>query len=190
MDLLENHGIIIRELRTRAGFSVQKTAKMIQKSAGWLSEIESGRGTCRLTSTDFEHVIGILKGTSYRPMFKTWIANHKNQEKISKAFDGAVLKHIRSKKERGLTLTAAAKQVGISKGYLSRLEKGACPMTLKLRIKIMKAYGYNPSSFKNLSSDPVRSKAVPTKYKFDIFLRTLTSEEAEKLFQQVLTTKI
>lgn len=188
MDSLENHGIILRELRRRSEFSVQKAAQMIQKSTGWLSEVETGGGTCRLTSSEFERILKILGGTNFRPMFKTWIANHKNQEKVSKVFDGAVLRYIRVKK--GFSLTAAAKQMGFSKGYLSRLETGASPMTLKLRNKIMKVYGYSPSSFKNLSTDPVRSKVVPSKYKFDIFLRALSPEEAEIIFQTTLSQKL
>src|SRR5690606_15598291 len=130
--------------------------------------------TCRLSAQEFERILRILGGTGHRAMFKTWIANHKNQEKVNKVYDGAVLKYIRVKK--GLTVTEAARKIGLSKGYLSRLETGASPINTDLRIRIMKAYGYSPSSFKNLNTDPVRSKAVPAKYKFDILLRKLPPE--------------
>lgn len=188
MDTLENHGIIIRELRTRKGLSVQKAAETIQKSTGWLCEVENSIGTCRLTAAEFERIVHILGGTKERHMFKTWIANYKNQERVCRTYDGAVLRHVRLKKE--MTLAAAAKLLGVSIAYLSRLETGMRPMTLDLRNKIMRAYGYSPSSFKNLGTDPVRSKAVPNRFKFDIFMRKLSAEAAENLFQTALANQL
>ena len=41
---------------------------------------------------------------------------------------------------------------------LSKLENGGRPVTLERRNQMMAAYGYHQSSFKNLSTDPVRSK--------------------------------
>ena len=49
----------------------------------------------------------------------------------------------------------------------------------------MKAYGYSPSSFKNLSTDPVRSKAVPLKFKLEILLGQLQEQEIEAVFRFV-----
>src|SRR4030067_3557303 len=129
MDSLDNHGIILRELRKRSGLSIQNAAQMIQKSAGWLCEVENADGTCRLLPSEFDRIIRILGGSDERHMFKTWIANYKNQEKISKFYDGAVIKFIRMKK--GFSLSQAAPKVGLSKGYLSKLETGVAPMTLE-----------------------------------------------------------
>jgi transcriptional regulator with XRE-family HTH domain len=186
MESLDNHGIILRELRKRNGLSIQKVAVMIQKSPGWLCEVENAEGTCRLSASEFDRIVGILGGSNERHMFKTWIANYKNQSKVSKFYDGAVIKYIRLKK--GISLSQAARKVGLSKGYLSKLETGAAPMTLERRCKLMKAYGYNPTSFKNLSSDPVRSKAVPLRFKFDILLQKLSTEAAEMIFQSALSS--
>lgn len=184
MDSSENYGIIIRHLRKRSGLSVQKTAKLLGKSAGWICEIENGVGTCRLRPTEFDRAVELLGGSKERHMFKTWIAGLKNQERASKVFDGAVLKFIRIKK--GLSLTAAAQKVGISKGYLSKLETGLAAIRLERRNELMHAYGYSPSSFKNLSTDPVRSKAVPNSYKFEILRHQMTDAQAEEFFQPVI----
>jgi len=56
-----------------------------------------------------------------------------------------------------------------------------------MRNKIMKAYGYSPSSFKNLASDPVRSKAVPKEYKFKIISQILNSEKLDEIYSLVLS---
>ncbi len=180
----ENYGTIIRILRRRSGLSVQKTAKMISKSAGWLCEVENSVGTCRLREAEFDRIVELLGGSKDRPMFKTWIAGLKNQERSSKVFDGAVLKFIRIKK--GWNLTEAARNAGLSKGYLSKLETGLAPITLERRNELMVAYGYSPSSFKNLSTDPVRSKAVPNRFKFKILLQQIPNEQADEIFQSAL----
>lgn len=184
MDALENHGPLLRELRKRAGISLQNLADKIGRSSGWLSEVENGVGTSRLSSREFDRIVDVLGFTNDRHLFKTWMAGLKNQERASKVFDGAVLKFIRIKK--GFSLTAAAKKVGLSKSYLSKLETGSVPMTLERRNELMVAYGYSPSSFKNLSTDPVRSNAVPNSFKFEILLQLITPEAADEIFRAAL----
>lgn len=184
MDSLENHGPLLRELRKRAGISLQKLASTIGRSSGWLSEVENGVGTSRLSSREFDCIVDVLGFTKDRHLFKTWMAVLKNQERASKVFDGAVLKFIRIKK--GQSLTAAAKKLGLSKGYLSKLETGQAPITLKRRNQLMMSYGYSPSSFKNLSTDPVRSKSVPNRLKFEILLQTISTEAADRIFKSAL----
>lgn len=185
MDSLENSGIILRQLRKIAGLSVQNAAQLIGRSSGWLWEIESGSGRCRLTPEEFEKIVQALNGSKHRPMFRTWVANHKNLERIDKTFDGAVLKFIRKKKD--ITLKQAAKLTGLSCGYLSKMESGSKPIQLEMRNKIMKAYGYSPSSFKNLATDPVRSKAVPKEYKFKIISQILNSEKLDEIYSLALS---
>jgi transcriptional regulator with XRE-family HTH domain len=186
MNPLENHGMIIREIRRIQNMSVRNAAARINRSVGWLSEIENGRGTARLTENEFDRIVIEFNAAKYRPMFKTWIANHKNQQRIDKTFDGAILKHIRIK--AGYCLKAAAKRVGISAGYLSALENGLRPMTLAMRYKVMRSYGYNPKSFKNLHSDPIKSRAVSPEYKIRIPLKTMSPEQIRSLLQTALQT--
>lgn len=184
MDALENHGALLRELRKRAKMSLQIVANKLGRSSGWLSEVENGVGTSRLNSREFDRLVDVLGFSKDRHQFKTWMAGLKNQERASKAFDGAVLKFIRIKK--GVSLTAAAKRLGVSKGYLSKIETGLVPVSLERRNQLMIAYGYSPSSFKNLSTDPLRSKAVPSRFKFEIMLQTISPEAAEHIFQAAL----
>ncbi len=186
MEPVNNHGIIIRELRKRSKLSIQIAARLIGKSAGWLCEVENDTGTSRLSDAEFDRIVDALGGAGERHQFKTWIAGIKNQDRANKVFDGAVLKFIRIKK--GLSLSAAAIKVGVSKGYLSKLETGATPISLERRNQIMTAYGYNPSSFKNLSTDPIRSKAVPSRFKFQIMMQQLSEEQAEIFFESFLET--
>jgi transcriptional regulator with XRE-family HTH domain len=178
---MDNYGLIIQHLRTLAGLSVQQTAKKIGKSVGWLSEIENNSGRCRLTENEFNRIIELLDGTKHRAMFKTWIAGFKNRERLDKVFDGAVLKFVRLKKE--LSLSKASKLTSLSAAQLSKFENGLKPVSLELRNQIMAAYGYSPTSFKNFSTDPVRSKVVPIEFKLTILLNSLEDEQIEQVFR-------
>ncbi len=180
---MENYGVIVRRLRILAGLSVQQTARKLGRSIGWISEIENGRGRCRMSENEFNRIVAVLDGAKHRPMFKTWVASLQNQDRAAKTFDGAVLKFIRLRKE--LSISEAAKSAGLSKSYLSKIENGLKAVDLELRNRIMVAYGYSPTSFKNLSTDPVRSKAVPLKYKLEILLNRLPETQIESVFRFV-----
>lgn len=184
MSQLENHGLIIRQLRLLKGLSVRNAAIHIGKSIGWLSEIENSIGTARLRESEFHRIVDLLDGKDHRPMFRTWVANHKNLSRINHTMDGAVLKFIRKKKE--LTLIEAATKIGLSAPYVCCLETGRKPINLRLRNKILAAYGYSPASFKNFSTDPARSKVVPKSYKLKILMQTLSSERLEEIFNLTL----
>ena len=183
METTENYGLIISHLRHQSHLSVRKFAKKIGCSVGWLSEIENSKGTARLTEAGFNKIVDLLDEGKQREMFRTWVANHKNKERIDRTLDGAVLKFIRIKKE--FRLEKAAKSLGISSGYLSKIERGTKPASLEIRQNLMRVYGYNPSSFKNLSSDPIRSKAVPISYKLGILMNRLPENQLENVFNYV-----
>ncbi|MBY0383789.1 helix-turn-helix domain-containing protein [bacterium] len=181
---MENHGIIINRLRIMSGLSVQQAADKIGRSKGWLSEIENNSGRSKITDTVFDSVVSILNGNSHRPMFKTWVASAKTKSSNTAFLDGAVLRFIRHKKQ--LCLTDAAKITGLSKSQISKIEKGIKQISMTTRNKIMVAYGYSPSSFKNLSTDPVRSKVVPKIYKLEILLKHMNEENINDLFTYAL----
>lgn len=183
METTSHYGLIIKHLRVHSGLSVRKLAEKIDRSIGWISEIENDRGTAKLTDNEFERIVDLLDGNQHRDMFKTWIAKHKNGEHTDRTFDGAVLKFIRRKKS--VSITIAAKQASLSVAYLSKIERGKRPVTSDLRKQIMLAYGYSPSSFKNLSTDPVRSKAVPLRFKLEILMQQLPETEIKALFDYI-----
>lgn len=180
---MDNAGVIIQHLRTLAGLSVRETATKIKRSVGWLSEIENSRGTARINEHEFNRIVDALGGAKQRALFKTWVANAKNRERLDTTFDGAVLKFIRVKKE--ISLEEASKLTKLSSSYLSKLENGLKPVTLEMRNRIMVGYGYSPSSFKNLATDPVRSKTVPLRYKLEILLNELDSDKINSVFEFV-----
>ena len=175
-----NYGLILWHLRQQAKLSVRKMSKKIGRSTGWLSEIENSRGTARLPMSEFERIVKLLDGDQHREMFRTWVANHKNNERADRTFDGAVLKFIRLKRQ--LSLSKAAAKAGLSVGYLSKIESGFKPVTMEVRKRLMLAYGYSPSSFKNLSTDPVRSKAVPLAFKLRILITHMQEQQIDSLY--------
>lgn len=174
---MDNYGLILKHLRKLSCLSLHTAAKRIGKSVGWLSEIENNKGLARITEREFQRIVESLDGAKHRPMFRTWVANFKNRERVIKTFDGAVFKFIRKKQNR--TLSNAASLIGISKGQLSKIESGRKIISVPERGKIMQAYGYTPSSFKNLATDPVRSKAVPARYKLNILIRAIPDDQID-----------
>jgi len=167
-------------LGTTAGLSVQEFARKIKKSVGWVSQVENGVGDCRISEAELDRIVELLGAKKHREMFRTWVANHRNAERINQTFDGAVLKFIRIKKQ--IRLVDAAKKIGVSTPHLSKIERGLRPITIDQRKKIMSAYGYSPSSFKNLSTDPVRSKAVPASLKLEIIMARLSAGQIEAVY--------
>jgi transcriptional regulator with XRE-family HTH domain len=180
---MENYGLIIRRLRGLSGLDLRATARKIERSVGWLSEVENGKGKARLTEPEFNRIVDLLNGQRHRPMFRTWAAAHKKRDKTRTNLEGAVLKYIRTKKE--LSLKEAAHATSLSYSYLSKLETGEKPVTLDMRNRILAAYGYSSSSWKNLATDPVRSKAVPQAYKLRILLSALDDQKIEAVFHFV-----
>jgi transcriptional regulator with XRE-family HTH domain len=179
---MEHQGVVLRKLRLLNGFSVKQASKKVGRGVGWISEVENGRGSSRLTPAEFERVVAIYAGEKYRKQFSLWIANaHKatrGDEKMS--FDGAVLKYVRTK--AGLSLMEAAKELELDKGNLSRIEHGIYPVSSDLRDRMMRVYGYSPASFKNFASEDKRAKSVPVMFKLEILLNRMSDKAIEALF--------
>ncbi len=180
---MDQQGVVLRKLRQLNGLSVKQASEKIGRSGGWLSEIENGRGSARIHSSEFERIVSIYDGERYRKHFSIWIANahkseHGNDYEVS--FTGAVLKFVRIK--AGYRLTEAAQRLDMGKGQLSKIEHGQCAVPNELRDRIMQFYGYSPASFKNFASEDKRAKSVPVKFKLDILLNQMSSKAIEALF--------
>jgi transcriptional regulator with XRE-family HTH domain len=129
---MDNYGLIIRHLRKLSKLNVRQAAEKIQRSTGWLSEIENSCGTARLTEREFNRIVEVLDGNRHKPMFKTWISTQKRSEQSERAFDGAVLKYIRIKKELGLK--EASRLSGLSTPQLSKFETGHKLVTVQSHV--------------------------------------------------------
>lgn len=182
-----NNGVVIRKLRQLQGLSVQQFAKKIGKSRGWVSGVENCIGRCRVSDEELDRIVKLLGAAKHRPMFRTWVANQKNAERVDRSLEGAILKFVRTKKR--LRLEDVANAAGLSPCYLSKIENGRKPPPLEIRNRVLLACGYSPASFKNLSTDPVRSKVVPSGYKLNILLKRLSERQIAEVFSyaQALT---
>lgn len=178
---MHNYGLILKQLRQLNGDSLKTAAKKIQKSVGWLSEIENGHGHSKLKQIEFERIVKLFGGEKHRELFKTWVALEKTKDKTDRTLDGAVLRHVREKCD--LTLIQASEKIGISKRYLSNMENGHKPIKFEMRNRIMRAYGYSPTSFRNLSANEKRSKSVPVRYKINSLLNQLEDMDLQLIFE-------
>ena len=184
---MEHQGVVLRKLRLLKGYSIKQASEKVGRGVGWISEIENGRGSSRLTVTDFERAVAAYEGEKYRKQFSLWIANaHKANrgDEFETSYDGAVLKYVRTK--AGLTITEAAKQLGLDKGNLSRIEHGIRPLSSELRDRMMRLYGYSPASFKNFASEDKRAKSVPTLFKLEILVNRMSEKAIEALFSSAV----
>ncbi|MGE0528697.1 MAG: helix-turn-helix transcriptional regulator [Bdellovibrionales bacterium] len=178
-----NYGLIIKRLRTMNGHTIRSAAQKIGKSTGWLSEIENNRGKARLSSQEFDRIVTALGGEKHRCRFKNWVIADRTVAQGDRSLDGAILKYFRMQKK--ISLLQASQKIGISKSYLTNIENGHKPITLGLRDRIMIAYGYCPSSFRNMTEDK-RGYLVPIQYKLRILLNQLSPEQLNYVFKFII----
>jgi transcriptional regulator with XRE-family HTH domain len=178
---MNHYGVILRQLRALKKLPIKEAARRIEKSAGWLSEIENSKGSARIHPQEFERIVAAYEGEPYRKQFGIWAASsHKQKASVLDAsFGGAVLKFLRKKAK--MPLKEAARGVGFSACYLSCIETGSKPLAQPLRDKLMRIYGYSPASFKNFTTEDKRSKNVPVRYKLALLLRQLDEARVEKV---------
>lgn len=179
---MNNYGVILRKLRELNRLPLKEAAKRIEKSAGWLSEVENGKGAARIHPQEFERIVAAYGGEPYRKQFGIWVAKaHRPAHSHNEIqFNGPVLRYLRQK--ANLTLKAAAQKAELSQCYLSYLETGVKPLANDLRDRLMRIYGYSPASFKNFTTEDKRSKNIPVRYKLDVLLRHLNEANIEKVF--------
>lgn len=179
---MNNYGVILRKLRELNQLTIKEAATRVQKSAGWLSEVENSKGTARIHPQEFERIVTAYNGESYRKQFGIWVAKaHKPSSTTNEIeFSGSVLKYLRKKTK--LTLSAVAMKADISKSYLSALENGMKPVSMELRNRLVQIYGYSPSSFKNFTTEDKRAKNIPVRYKLDLLLKQMDQRRIEKVF--------
>ncbi len=178
---MDHHGVVLRQLRLIKKLPIKQAAKLIGRSAGWLSEVENSKGHARLFPKEFERIVSAYGGESHRKQFGIWIAQaHKAQAFIQPdSFDGAVIKYLR--KKAGKPLGIAAREAGISSCYLSYLESGVRPLSKELRDKLLALYGYSPSSFKNFTTEDKRSKNIPARYKLEMLLKKMGDSQVSRV---------
>jgi transcriptional regulator with XRE-family HTH domain len=179
---MTNYGVVLRKLRELNQLPIKQAAKVVGRSAGWLSEIENDRGEARIGLEEFERIVAAYGGQKHRDKFKIWIANAHKPEKanVALSFDGAILKYLREKAD--LSIEAAAASNRISSGYLSKLENGLKPVSMTMRNRLLQAYGYSPGSYRNFTSEDKRAKNIPTRYKLNILLTQMSEDLIEQVF--------
>jgi transcriptional regulator with XRE-family HTH domain len=182
---MDNHGVILRQLRLINKYSIKEAAAKLEKSAGWLSEIENGNPRSRLNPPEFERIVALYVGEPYRKKFSLWIANKNRHPKTDDiSFDGAILKYVRTKAH--MTLFEASERAKISKRYLSNVENGFKSIRLEMRNRLMEIYGYSPASFKNFATEDKRAKSVPIRYKLNVLIKQLDEQKLTEILKYAL----
>ena len=178
---MDHYGIILRQLRLLNKLSVKAAAARIERSTGWISEIENTIGSARIHPQEFERIVAAYGGERYRKQFGIWVAKAHKPPTFVKDIStgGAILKYLRKKAE--LTLEAVAKEVGFSACYLSAIETGSKALPAPLRDSLMRVYGYSPSSFKNFATEDKRAKNVPERYRIAVLLKQMDDRAVEKV---------
>ena len=184
---MENYGVILRKLRELKKLPIKQAAKHIGRSAGWLSEVENGRGNARLSPREFERIVEAYEGEAYRKQFGLWIAKAKKPSSLPPegvSMTGAILKYLRKKAK--LTLNQAGQKVGLSGRTISAMELGRRKIKPELKDQLTRIYGYSPSSFKNFTTEDKRSKNIPAQFKLDILLKQMDEARLENMLAFVI----
>ena len=184
---MERERIILKKLREQNKLTLDEAAKLIGKSKGWLSEIENNKGRSVLRPKDYGRIYALYNGDKYKRYFGSWVKKVINENKSqSTTLDGAIYKFLRCHKAK-LSLDCASRNIGVSKGYLSKVENGQKQPNKKLKESILKAYEYSPSSWKNFATHGPREKSIPVKYKLNILLKNLKESEFLKVMEFILS---
>ena len=180
---MTNYGVILQKLRTKNQLTLKQAAKVIGRSAGWLSEIENNRGAARIDVKEFDRIVSVYGGDKHRKYFNAWIATKgREKAKIPKIeIKGSILKHLRKKAQ--IPLSEVSKELNLSISYLSYLENGLRPLSNDLRDKLLNVYGYSPSSFKNFTTKDKRSQSIPVKYKLNSLISQLEDRSLNEIYE-------
>ena len=180
---MNHYGVILQKLRELNKLTIKQAAQQINRSVGWISQIENGKAAARLNAIEFERIVKVYNGEPYRKQFGGWITRAKlaPPPSIEISFDGSILKYLRTKAK--MTLSEASTKVGVSYGHLSDIENGQKGLSDELKNRLVKAYGYSPASFRNFTSEDKRAKNIPTQYKLEVLLKKLDESEIETVFE-------
>jgi len=181
---MNTYGVILKNLRSLNQLTLKQAAKHLNKSSGWLSEIENDKGRAKITPDEFERIVKAYDGEKFKRHFGLWVSQEKKTQTKEVSFNGPILKYLRIK--ANLTLAEAAKRSELSKSYLSYLENGQKALSKELRDKLTRIYGYSPSSFKNFATEDKRGKNVPTRLKLNLLLKQLPEDQIENIFSYAL----
>ncbi|HMN66901.1 MAG TPA: helix-turn-helix transcriptional regulator [Bdellovibrionales bacterium] len=180
---MENYGVILRKLRELKRLPIKQAAKHIGRSAGWLSEVENGRGYAKLRPAEFERIVAAYDGEAYRKQFGLWIAKSKGPSPLSSEninTTGAILKYLRKKTK--MTLAQVGQEVGLSGRTISAMELGKRNIRPELKDQLTRLYGYSPASFKNFTTEDKRAKNIPARYKLDMLIHRLDPVHIEQIY--------
>ncbi|MER2513213.1 MAG: helix-turn-helix transcriptional regulator [Nitrosomonas ureae] len=180
---MDHYGVILRKLRELKRLPIKQAAKHIGRSAGWLSEVENGRGYARLRPAEFERIVEAYGGEMYRKHFGLWIAKSKSPTPLDSenvCLNGAILKYLRKKAK--MTLAQAGQSVGLSGRTISAMELGKRTIRPELKDQLTRLYGYSPSSFKNFTTEDKRAKNIPALYKLNLLIHQLDPANIERVF--------
>ncbi len=188
---MNSYGVVLRKLRAINKEQMKVAAKRINRSVGWLCEVENQTGKARISEEEFRRIVSLYGGAKYNDKeFALWTANaakaKPKEDEIS--FDGAILKYLRLKKP--MTLQEAGLAIGVTKSCIAKVESGACKVSVERRNQLLKVYGYSPSSYKNFYSRDKRALNVPAMFKLDILLRTFDEKQRLEVFDFAMKLKV
>ncbi len=177
---MNNYSVIIKKIRTDKKLTLRQAAKIINRSSGWLSEVENCKQRSVFTQQEFKRIASCYEAENELRKYQLWASTQKHKQEKRSWYEGAIFKYLRLR--RGLSLIEASSLINISKSQLSNIEASRRQVDLELRNKILKAYDYKPSSFHNYSNRESRAKSIPTEMRLKLLLRQLGSEGLEKVF--------
>jgi len=143
--------------------------------------VENNKPRAKITKTEFDRILQAYGASNDIRKHQLQINASKRSDSCRVWYEGAILKHLR--KRSNLDLKAAAKLIGISLGYLSNLENSHKPIDIELRKKILCAYGYKKSSYRNYTNKKSRLNSISIQSRMTAIINNLDKNKLEMVFQ-------
>ncbi len=178
---MTNYGVILKKIRNEKKLSLRQAALKINRGLGWLSEVENNKPRAKITKKEFDRIVHAYGANNDIRKHQLQInAIHRSND-CRVWYEGAILKHLR--KRSNLDLKAAASLIGISLGYLSNLENSHKPIDVELRQKILYAYGYKATSYRNYTNKKSRLSSISVESRMRSLINNLDKQKLEMVFQ-------
>ena len=70
---MEQERLILKKLREQNELSLDAAVKLIERSKGWLSEIENNKGRSILRPREYQRIYQLYNGDKYKRYFGSWV---------------------------------------------------------------------------------------------------------------------
>ena len=174
---MNHRSVILKKIRQDKKLTLRQAAPVINRSSGWLSEVENNKKRAFIDEKEFKRIISCYQAEADLKRYQLWAATQRKQQNKRNWFEGAIFKHLR--KKRGLSLAEASSRLGISKSHLANIEASRKIVTAECKEKIFVAYNYKRSSYYNFTNIESHRNSIDVELRLKSLLSNMKKDQLE-----------